>query len=35
MYATFNMGVGMVLAINREDSERALSLILIRGSLER
>ena len=27
MYATFNMGVGMVLAINREDAERALSLI--------
>lgn len=27
MYATFNMGVGMVLVINREDAERALSLI--------
>jgi phosphoribosylformylglycinamidine cyclo-ligase len=27
MYATFNMGVGMVLAIDKEDADFALSLI--------
>nr|WP_319777420.1 AIR synthase-related protein [uncultured Sphaerochaeta sp.] len=27
MYATFNMGVGMVLAIEGKDAENALSLI--------